>query len=444
MAIRRGATDAAADHPRKADRTSLGSAPVRYGASRCRASPPPTSCAPLLDPLIKADDAAGAEAQLLTYAPQLSVEARAEAGTARRLRLLCARARHGRAPRRRHLAPGRDRRMGEPGGLGLRPRLVAARRLRTPPRPPSSRSPSSPSSASFAPAAIYWAARAEQAAGRPALGRAAAQGRGDDRRIARKLLRPARARNARHGDQARRPTRSSASTRRSTNMPNVQRAIELARIGEPALAEEMLRHQAKIGAADRASRADPARQEARPARRPAVARQQRPVRRARRTPTDRYPNPRWTPAQRLARRSRARLRPHRPGIGLPPHRGQHRRRGRADAGAARSPRSRCRAAAACPTRARRLTDPTLQPRIRPELHRDDARLIGAPPGQLPRVIASYNAGPLPVAAGRRSTTRAIRCCGSNPSLIGKPAITCRRCCGTCGSIRASTTRTRRP
>ena len=30
--------------------------------------------------------------------------------------------------------------------------------------------------------------------------------------------------------------------------PNVQRAIELARIGEPGLAEEMLRHQAKIGA----------------------------------------------------------------------------------------------------------------------------------------------------------------------------------------------------
>ena len=56
-------------------------------------------------------------------------EARAEAGPARRLRLLCPRPRHGRAARRRHLAAGRERRMGEPGGMGLRPRLVAARRL---------------------------------------------------------------------------------------------------------------------------------------------------------------------------------------------------------------------------------------------------------------------------------------------------------------------------
>src|SRR5439155_16399749 len=34
-----------------------------------------------LDPLIKADEGSGAEAQLLTFAPQLSVEARAEAAT---------------------------------------------------------------------------------------------------------------------------------------------------------------------------------------------------------------------------------------------------------------------------------------------------------------------------------------------------------------------------
>ena len=60
-------------------------------------------------------------------------------------------------------------------------------------------------------------------------------------------------------------------------LPNVQRATELARIGEPACAEEMLRHQAKIGLADRASCADPARQAARPPRRAAVARQQRPA-----------------------------------------------------------------------------------------------------------------------------------------------------------------------
>ena len=164
------------------------------------------------------------------YAPQLSAEARAEAGTAGRLRLLCARARPRCAPRRRHLAPGRDRRM----GAARRPGSPASPRggsaITMPPRPPSSRPPSSPSSASFAPAAIIG----RRAPSRPRAARARSSRCSMPRRrpIDRKLLRPARARNARHGTPSCRPTRSSASIRRSTSLPNVQRAIELARIGE--------------------------------------------------------------------------------------------------------------------------------------------------------------------------------------------------------------------
>ena len=167
-----------------------------------------------------------------------------------------------------------------------------------------------------------------------------------------KLLRPGRPRDARHRHQARRPIPFVGFDPPVDQLPNVQRAIELARIGEPALAEELLRHQAKIGAAVRASCADPARQAARPARRAAVARQQRPAGRPvrRRRPLS---QPALEPAQRLARRSGARLRPHRPGIGVPPHRGQHGRRGRADAGASGHRRSWSRATAACPTRAPR-------------------------------------------------------------------------------------------
>ena len=99
----------------------------------------------------------------------------------------------------------------------------------------------------------------------PALGRAllaaahAAESAG-------KLLRPARPRNARHADASSPADPFIGFDPPVDQLPNVQRAIELARIGEPALAEEMLRHQAKIGLADRASCADPARQAARPCR----------------------------------------------------------------------------------------------------------------------------------------------------------------------------------
>ncbi len=190
----------------------------------------PISCAHLLDPLIKADDAAGAEAQLLIYAPQLSAEARAEAGTARRVRLLCAWARHGRAARCRYLASGRNRRMGEPGGVGFRPRLVAARRLeRRVDRLSAGRPARAATRASRRRLLLGRACRTGR--GPAALGRAAAQGRGNT----------AESTESFYGLLAREtlglPTKLGSDPFIGFDppvdqLPNVQRAIELARIGE--------------------------------------------------------------------------------------------------------------------------------------------------------------------------------------------------------------------
>src|SRR6185312_15062805 len=79
MALKRGATEAIRVWPEKPT-MNLGSAPVRYRTRPVQGEPAADALRAALDPLIKADDASSAEAQLLTYAPQLSVEARAEAG----------------------------------------------------------------------------------------------------------------------------------------------------------------------------------------------------------------------------------------------------------------------------------------------------------------------------------------------------------------------------
>ena len=118
------------------------------------------------------------------------------------------------------------------------------------------------------------------------------------------------------------------------HLPNVRRAIELVQIGEPALAEELLRHQAQIGSpSEHHALIQVAKQLDLPAAQLWLANNGQPGARA--DAADRYPNPRWTPlngwrvdpalafghiVQECAfRRTR----------------GQPRRRGRADAGPAR-------------------------------------------------------------------------------------------------------------
>jgi len=88
----------------------------------------------------------------------------------------------------------------------------------------------------------YWTARAEQACRRPQavqglLKAAAASPESFYGLIARETL----------GTSTRLPPARPVSTAAVEAYPNVRRAIELAAIGEASLAEEMLRHQARIG-----------------------------------------------------------------------------------------------------------------------------------------------------------------------------------------------------
>ena len=71
------------------------------------------------------------------------------------------------------------------------------------------------------------------------------------------------------------------------------------------------------------------------------------------------------------------------------------------------------------------------------------RSSSATAGQLPRVIASYNAGPLPVARWATINDKGDPLLWIDSFLIGRRAITSRPCSGTCGSIRASMTKARR-
>ncbi len=160
-----------------------------------------------------------------------------------------------------------------------------------------------------------------------AVGHSVAEGR---RGRAGKLLRPRGAGDARHGDQARRGSvrRLRSARRPAAERPARGRTREDRRAGArrgdaPPPGEDR--------ASDRASCADPARQAPRPPSGAAVAGEQWPAGRA--FGCDRsLSQSALESAWRVAGRSGARFRPHRPGIRLPPHRGEHGRRGRADAG----------------------------------------------------------------------------------------------------------------
>ena len=428
----RGATDPLLIYPEKPT-VNLGSAPVRYRAKPVQGEPAADQLRATLDPLIKTDDAAGrrgAAADLRAATLGRSARRGRDAG---RLRLLCARARHGRAPRRGHLAPGRDRRMGVAGGLGLRDWRHGVSAIANPLRAISARSPHLPSSASFAPAASTGPRASEQACGRPQSVDAVAAGR---RGRAGKLLRPGRPRDAGHGHASSPADPFVGFDPPVDQLPNVQRAVELARIGEPALAEELLRHQAKIGLpTEHHALIQLAKRLDLPAAQLWLANNGQPG--ARSDATDRYPNPHWSPLNgwrvdpALA-------------FGHIVQESAFRRTAVSTAGAVGLMQvlpvtaqlvSRNRGV---PYTRAALTDP----KYNLEYGQSFIEMMRGDPGtagQLPRVIASYNAGSAAGRAdGRRSTTRAIRCCGSNPSLIGRRAITSPRCCGTCGSIRAST------
>jgi len=370
----------------------LGSAPVRYRAKPVQGEPAADQLRAALDPLIKADDAAGAEAQLLTFAPQMSVEARAEAGTrvafvyyvlgldmdARRVAETWRQGATGDwASQAAWISGLASWRLNDCNSAAIFFQQVAQlaqqRELRA--------------------GGYYWAARAQQSCRRPTqvtpLLKAAASADESPESFYGLLAR----------ESLGMPTQLPADRLAGFDppidqYPNVKRAIELARIGEPALAEEMLRHQAAIGVPTEhhaliqlAKRLDLAAAQLWLANHGQWGAQS--------DAADRYPNPRWSPLNgwrvdpALA-------------FGHVVQESAFRRTAVSTAGAVGLMQvlpvtaelvSRNRGV---PFSRAALTDPTYNLEYGQsfiEMMRRDPGTAG----QLPRVIASYNAGPLPVA-----------------------------------------------
>ena len=388
MALRRGALTAPTYvYPRQL--VNLGSAPVRYRARPVQGEPLADEVRAALDPLVKANDHAGAEAQLLTYAPSLSVEARAEAGQrvawiyyangldldARRVADTWRQGAVGDwAPQAAWVSGLASWRMGDCNAASAAfqqtARLAQQRELRA--------------------GALYWAARAEQACRRPGgvaplLKAAASSAESFYGLLAREAL----------GMETKLPPDPYVGRDpRIDHLPNVQRAIELVRIGEPGLAEELLRHQAKIGLpAEHHALIQLARKLELPAAQLWLATNGQPGAIA--DAADRYPNPAWTPA--LGWRIDPAL-----AFGHIVQESSFRRTAVSHAGAVGLMQvlpitaqlvSRNRGV---PYSSGALTDP----RYNLEYGQSFIEMMrgnSGTGGQLPRVIASYNAGPLPVA-----------------------------------------------
>jgi soluble lytic murein transglycosylase-like protein len=392
MAYKRGATDPLLVVPEKAT-INLGSAPVRYRTRPVTGEPAADELRSILDPLIKVDDAQGAEAQLLTYAPQLSVDARAEAG--QRVAFV-------------YYVLGLDmdaRRVADTWRQGSTSEWaaqsawvsgLASWRLGD----CESASKSFQQASAYAQqrelraGALYWTARSEQACGRP-------------RSVASFLRAAANSSESFYGLVARETLGMDTKLPPDSNLgydppvdqlPNVQRAIELAKIGEPVLAEQMLRHQAKIGLpTEHHALIQVAKRLDLPAAQLWLANNGQPG--ARSDAADRYPNPRWSPLNgwrvdpALA-------------FGHIVQESAFRRTAVSTAGAVGLMQvlpvtaqlvSRNRGV---PYSTGSLTDPRYNLEYGQsflEMMRGDSGTAG----QLPRVIASYNAGPLPVARWAR-------------------------------------------
>ena len=391
MAIKRGATTPPLVVPERAT-VNLGSAPVRYKARPVQGEPAADELRALLDPLIKADDASGAEGQLLIYAPQLSVEARAEAGQrvafvyyvlgldmdARRVSDTWRQGATGEWASQAAWVSGlASWRLGDCESASRDFQQVAAlaqqRELRA--------------------GGLYWAARAEQQCRRPAsvepLLRAAANTAEGPESFYGLLSRETLGMSTKLPDDP-----FSGRDPNVDQYPNVQRAMELARIGEPALAEEMLRHQAKIGQpSEHHALIQLAKKLDLPAAQLWLANNGQPG--ARSDAADRYPNPKWSPV--MGWRVDPAL-----AFGHIVQESAFRRTAVSTAGAVGLMQvlpvtaqlvSRNRGV---PYTNAALTDPKYNLEYGQsfiEMMRGNSGTAG----QLPRVIASYNAGPLPVA-----------------------------------------------
>jgi soluble lytic murein transglycosylase-like protein len=240
MALTRGATTLPQYITRRPT-TWLGNSPSRYKAKAVTGEPAADALRAQLDPLIKVDDAVNAELLLMQATPLLSYEARAEAGQ----RVAWSYFAVGRDADARRVAD--TYRVGAGGDWASQSAWVsglASWRLNdcnsasTAFREVGSRA----QQRELAAAGYYWAARAEQACRRPnsvapLLKVAANSPESFYGLLARETL----------GIDKRLPPDIHNGIGRIENLPNVRRAEELVQIGQPWLAEALIKHQAQIG-----------------------------------------------------------------------------------------------------------------------------------------------------------------------------------------------------
>ena len=385
MAIARGATTYPAYATRRPT-TWLGNSPSRSRAKPVAGEPAADQLRSQLDPLIKADDAINAELLLMQSAPYLSYEARAEAGQ----RVAWAYFAMSRDADARRVAD--TYRQGASGDWASQSAWVsglASWRLND----------CNAASAAFrevgsraqqrelAAGGYYWAARAEQMCRRPQavaplLKAAANSPESFYGLLARETL----------GVDKRLPPDVHNGIGRVQNLPNVRRAEELVQIGQNWLAEELLKHQAQIGRVqDHHAIIEVARKLGLPSAQYWLAHngQYGAVVDA----VDRYPIPRWMPRNgwridpALALAHMRQESNFRPNVVSP-------------AGAVGLmqvlPTTANAMARVNGVSSANLFDPTSNIE-HGQSFIETMRRSGATQGQLPKVIAAYNAGPLPVA-----------------------------------------------
>jgi soluble lytic murein transglycosylase-like protein len=385
LAVTRGALTPPGYVPRRRT-TWLGNAPTRQRARPVTGEPLADQLRTQLDALVKADDPANAEILLMQTAPYISYEARAEAGQrvawtyyainrdadARRVadtyRLG---ARGDWASQSAWVSGLASWRMNDCEGASRAFKEVASGAIQR----------------ELSAGGYYWAARAEQACRRPRaveplLKAAASSPESFYGLVARETL----------GMTKRLPPSPGTGPTEIGALPNVRRAEELVRIGQPWLAEALLKHQAQIGSvSDHRALLDLSRRLDLPSAQYWLAHNGQPG--AVVTAADRYPMPRWAP------RNGWRIDP---ALALAHMRQESNFRTDAvsTAGAVGLmqvlPVTASQMSRVNGVPADNLFDPTSNIAFGQSFI-ETMRGSSATQGQLPKIIAAYNAGPLPVA-----------------------------------------------
>lgn len=383
----RGATAPLAYYQRRRT-TWLGNAPTRTRTTPVRGEPAADQLRTQIDPLLQADDPANAEILLMQQAPYLSYEARAEAGQ----RIAWSYYATGRDADARRVAD--SYRIGAGGDWAIQSAWVsglaswrlndceaASRAFRE----VAARAVQREMNA----AGYYWTARSEQACRRPRsvaplLRQAAKSPESFYGLLARETL----------GAEKRLPPDGHGGLQAVRALPNVRRAEELVQIGRHRLAEDLLKHQAQIGRpSEHHGLVEAAKALDLASAQYWLAHNGQPG--AFVDAVDRYPMPRWVPVRgwRID-----------PALALAHIRQESSFQLGAVSGAGAVGLMQVRPgtasdmarASGIPYSSASLTDPRYNMEFGQSFI-ERIRSMGATQGQLPKVIAAYNAGPLPVA-----------------------------------------------